>query len=146
MTVFSLAVQAIQFPQGGPIMDLETSPYNNARISEIGIQAWGGTGSLAEDVAIGLASNTPVAQFSMPLMSEFIVGRQSVSTIAVLWTTAPTVPANFFRRASFAAGSFTKFYIWTFPRGLTIPAGSSMVMWGLGLTANLVQGWWIIEE
>ena len=128
-------------------MDLETSPYNSTCVTEVCVETfWAGTGSVVQDIALGIAPNAPVQRFSIPLMSEESVGAQSFSKVGLLWTTAPTIPTNFFRRVSGGVVTGGKFCIWTFPRGLIVAASASMVLWQIGTGVNNIIGGWAIDE
>jgi hypothetical protein len=52
------------------------------------------------------------------------------ATTAIAWGTGPTVPAQFMRRVSFPA-TVSSSILWTFPEGIFIPAGQSLVLWNL---------------
>lgn len=56
------------------------------------------------------------------------------STCAVLWTVAPTVPANYFRRVNIA-GVIGEPSILIFPDGLGVAASGEMVLWNLQANA-----------
>lgn len=103
---------------------------NSAKITEIVLTLGAATASvyaLGTPAAIGNNPTTPV-----PLLSEQDAS-VSVATLATAWTTPPTAPAAFYKRASMPA-SIGAQLVWTFPQGLIIPANSSLVVWNL--TAN----------
>lgn len=56
-------------------------------------------------------------------------------TTAVAWGTGPTVPAQFFRRVGLPAAVGNSHTFSFEPRGLTIPAGGSLVVWNLAANA-----------
>lgn len=59
--------------------------------------------------------------------------------IATAWTIGPSSPTNFMRRAGIA----NTIGIFTFPRGLTVPSGNSVVLWNLATndTFDVVLVW-----
>ena len=67
------------------------------------------------------------------------------TTTALAWGTAPTVPANFFRRCSFAA-TIGAGLIWTFPRGIIVLKALSSVLWNPSGTANSVADTWVVVD
>lgn len=60
----------------------------------------------------------------------------SVMNGSLTWGTSPTVPLIFHRRWNGAA-TIGVGIIWTFPRGLTFPISSSMVIWNI--TASIAN-------
>ena len=66
------------------------------------------------------------------------------TTCCVAWGTAPTVPANFFRRiscpATIGAGA-----ILSFPKGLGIPVSGSVIWWIIA-TAPVCDVWAVVDE
>jgi hypothetical protein len=57
----------------------------------------------------------------------------SLTTAAVAWGIAPTVPTNFNRRVSTAIATGAGIIL-TFPRGFGIPVSSSVVIWIIAAT------------
>lgn len=85
-------------------------------------------------VGFGRSANTPTLTGGVAFLAEEFAGPTGLTQGAVAFGTAPTVPTQFFRRFSLAAlvGAAVA---WTFPRGITLPAGGqAMVAWNI--TAN----------
>ncbi len=61
----------------------------------------------------------------------------------VAWGTSPTVPLIYHRRANLTLASVG--IIWTFPRGLTIPISSGVVIWNIATTVAADVSW-VIDE
>lgn len=57
----------------------------------------------------------------------------SLTTFRRAWTTLPTSPTTFIRRAAFAAAAGNA-VLWVFPRGYGIPANGSLVLWNTSVT------------
>jgi hypothetical protein len=95
---------------------------------------------LGRPAAIGVNPTTP-----QTILQEDPADPVGTVTVCVAWTTtAPTVPANFFRRitcvAAIGAG-----VIWTFPRGLKIAVSNSIVLWVIA-TAPVEDVWCVVDE
>lgn len=56
----------------------------------------------------------------------------SVSNGAIAWSTSPTAPTIYHRRWNGTLASVG--VVWTFPRGLVIPASGALVNWNLATT------------
>ena len=50
--------------------------------------------------------------------------------VATSWATAPTVPANFYRRLGLKAAAGAAMIV-AFPRGLVVPQSGSIVLWNV---------------
>ena len=67
------------------------------------------------------------------------------TTTALAWGTAPTVPANFFRRVSLPA-TIGAGIIWTFPRGIIVLKALSSVLWNPSAGSNSVADTWVVVD
>ena len=89
------------------------------------------TFGLGRPAAIGVGPTTPVV-----LLGE--AGgdaNEAVASTAVAWgTSAPTIPAQFFRRIGLPA-TIGVGVTWTFPTGIHIPAGGTLIVWNLAANA-----------
>jgi hypothetical protein len=83
------------------------------------------TFGLGRPAAKGLVPTGPVT-----LLLESGTDAPSQTGTAIAWGTGPTVPANFFRRVSFPA-TIASFILWTFPKGIFIRAGETVVLWNI---------------
>jgi hypothetical protein len=88
----------------------------------------------------GLTPTTPV----VPLVESDGDPNSLTSSTALAWGTAPTVPTQFFRQTSFAA-AVGAFVIWSFPNGIFIPSGQTLVLWN-SATNGVVDVYTTIEE
>jgi len=110
--------------------ELIAPPVRGAWLRELLVTLAAATAStygLGRPAAKGVAPTTPVR-----LLNESGGDPMAVeSTTAIAWTTtAPTVPAQFFRRVSFPA-TVSSSILWVFVNGLYIPGGETLVLWNL---------------
>ena len=68
----------------------------------------------------------------------------ALTTAAIAWGTAPTAPAVFLRRADTTV-IIGVGVIWTWPRGLVLPASGSVVMFNL-ITNSTADVWAVVDE
>ena len=83
------------------------------------------TFGLGRPAAKGITPTAPV----LNLDEQGSIDPLTTST-AIAWGTGPTAPAQFYRRTSFPA-VISSFTLWTFPNGLIVPAGLTLVLWNL---------------
>ncbi len=143
MAIYSLAQRTIVTAAAGATWEIIAGAVRRPRILEIGLSqvtAVAGTYGLGRPQAIGVDPTTPVT-FSAELVGDHV----STVTAVVAWTTtAPTVPSLYLRRvtcpATIGAG-----VIWTFPRGLYLPAAGTLVLWVIA-TAPVLDVWCVLDE
>jgi hypothetical protein len=124
--------------------EVRSAAANRPKLMEIGISINAATASvfgIGRPAAIGVGPTSP-----QTWLDESDGGAGTgLTTSAVAWgTTAPTVPANFFRRVSTPA-TVGAGIIWTFPRGLGLPVAGSIVVWVLA-TSSVADVWGVVEE
>ena len=144
MGLYELAVRTSSGTSAAAAWEIRTSANVRARIMELGVflaAATASTYGLGRPAAIGVTPTSPV-DFLPEDPADPTVSGQVQSAVA--WTTGPTVPANFFRRISLPSTIGTGI-IWTWARGLVIPASSSVVLWNLA-TNGVVDAYAVIEE
>jgi hypothetical protein len=97
-------------------------------------------------VGLGRSANTPTLTSGVAFLAED-EGRPTGSTQgAVAFGTAPTVPTQFFRRFSMAAlvGAAV---VYTFPRGIVLPAGGqAIVAWNITANSAVVDIHAVVDE
>lgn len=142
MAIYSLALNSTVTTTGAAAMDILAASTNSPKIMEIGISLGAAT---ASTYGIGRAANTPVQTSGIAVLAENPADPTGLSKLAVAWGTAPTVPANFFRRiglpSTVGAG-----VIWTFPRGLTVASSAAMELWNLATNSASVNVNWVVDE
>jgi hypothetical protein len=102
----------------------------------------------ANVVGLGRSANTPTLTGGVLFLSEEFSDSTPVGLTsgAVAFGTAPTVPANFFRRFSTAA-LIGAAVVFTFPRGISIPAGGqAMVTWNITANSAVVDVHAAVDE
>jgi hypothetical protein len=110
---------------------------------ELGIflaAATASTYALGRPAAIGDTPTTPVDFLQQDLAEVLAAG---VLQSAIAWGTGPTAPTAFHRRISLPATVGTGI-IWTWPTGLVIPVGASIVLWNLG-TNGVVDAYAVLD-
>lgn len=132
MAIFALANRTTVGTIAAACFELRSAASNSPKLFQLDILLAAATASvygIGRPAAIGVTPTTP----QTVLAEEQPNLPTGLTTTAMAWATGPTVPANFLRRvplpATIGAG-----YIATFPRGLGIPAASSIVLWNI--TAN----------
>ncbi|MCK4525980.1 hypothetical protein KAW18_01310 [candidate division WOR-3 bacterium] len=114
-----------------------------AKLLEIGFFLVAATASqigLGRPQAIGITPTTPV-NFLPEDPNDVIASGVVQSSLA--WATGPTVPTAYLRRISLPA-TVGVGVIWTFPRGITIPVSSSLILWNVG-TNSLLDCYAVVE-
>lgn len=113
----------------GPICDLESSAIESPALLALDFSLKLGT-STSSIFGLGAASNTPVAIGSQGFLPYNPSDPICTSVLATEWSTAPAVPANFFRIFNFTNNHYALF-TFTFPRGLKLQPSSSLVLWSI---------------
>jgi len=128
MAIGSLSLNTTVTTTAAAAWDVKAGATIRAKVMELGINLGAATTST---YGIGRSANTPVQTSPVLLQQEDPNDGAFVTGCAVAWGTAPTVPAQFFRRVSLPA-TIGAGIIWTFPRGLVlVTGGSSLVCWNL---------------
>ena len=97
-------------------------------------------------VGFGRSANTPTLTGGVAFQAED-EGRVTAATqAAVAFGTAPTVPAQFFRRFSLAA-LIGAAVVYTFPRGVVMAAaGPALVAWNITANSAVVDIHAVVDE
>jgi hypothetical protein len=144
--LYGLAPQSANTSIATCALEIRAAQTNEPRIVELGFSQLSAPGAvctygLGRPGAIGVTPTSPAAFVAESNVSG---GANSVTTGAVAWGTAPTAPTNFLRRVS-PNNLIGTGMIWTFPRGVDIPLGQSVVLW-LITVAVLLDMWVEIDE
>lgn len=97
------------------------------RLYELGLTLQAAT---ASTWGLGRPANVPAGGAVVGLLSTENGAVSGSGIVLSGQTTAPTVPAQFFRRIGFAA-TIGLGIIWVFRSGIYIPAGTSLVLWNI---------------
>ena len=131
MPIYSLSNRTTNVTIANPCLEIIAGAAARPRIMEIGIFMAAATESvfgIGRPAAIGITPTTPVT-----MLAEDNGDPAGEVTTALAWATPPTVPTAFFRRISLAAAVGTG-VIFTFPKGLYIPAAGAIVVWNITAT------------
>lgn len=127
MSLYALSQRTTQTVTANASWEVRSTSTNKPKIMELGISqvtAVAGTYGIGRPAAIGITPTTP-----QTFVDEGDGNAPAaLTTAAVAWGTAPTVPANFNRRLTCAA-TIGVGAIFTFPRGFGIPISGSIVVW-----------------
>lgn len=120
------------------------SPATN----EAALMEWGYFNGAATACVTGLgrSANTPTLTGGVAFLAEDEGRPTGLTQGAVAFGTAPTVPANFFRRFSLAA-LIGAAVVYTFPRGIVLPAGGqAIVAWNITANSAVVDIHAVVDE
>lgn len=142
MALYSLGVRTSSGTTGTAAWEIRAAATDRLFIVEIGVflaAATASTYGLGRPAAIGVTPTSPVT-----VLAEDSANPTGTGTSALAWGTGPTVPTNFLRRISFPA-TIGSGVIWTFPKGLVVPASGSIVLWNAA-TNGVVDAYAVIDE
>jgi len=128
MAIYSIANRTGIATTTAASFELRGPASARVRLMEIGIWLNAATQSpigLGRPQAIGVTPTSP-----LNVLAEDPNDATGASTTALAWGTPPTVPVQFFRRFNIA-GAIGAGVIATFPRGLIIAGGASVVLWNI---------------
>ncbi len=143
MARFELGVNSVAAAAAAAYLEIR-SPTKPVSVLELGFFTQAATASsvgIGRPAAIGVTPTSP--QTVLSTVSTSLTG--TVQT-ASAWGTAPTVPANHFRRLTFPA-SIGAGAILQWPVGdLVIPTGGSLVLWNFGGAAGSILSCYVAVE
>lgn len=115
-----------------PMADMKAGAIANARLYELVINNGANT---AGSWGLGRPGNDgSVVQTGTTLTQAENAGDAvGLTKVAATWSTAPTIPAVFNRRAAMN-GNIGNGVIWSFPRGMLMLVNKGLVVWNI--TAN----------
>ena len=142
--IYSLGVRTVDGTNAAAAWGIRTgATLGRVKLLEIGFFLVAATASvlgLGRPAAIGTTPTSPVN--FLPEDPNDVIASGVVQS-ALAWGGAPTVPAAFLRRISLPATIGTG-VIWTFPKGITIPVSSELVLWNLA-TNSLLDAYAVIS-
>jgi hypothetical protein len=130
-TVSAAAID-IKAGSAAPSSLYEVSLCNLGAALTLGIGRPGNDGSVTQTSPVLLQSENPADP-------------ACATSIATTWSVAPTTPTVFFRRYQ-AAATAGHGIIWTFPRGLNMPATKGVVIWNIAVGNTTTQSGYHVEE
>jgi hypothetical protein len=143
MALYEIGTRTVTVTSGAAAAEFRSGSGQRCYVREIGISLGAATASIVgigKPAAIGVTPTSPItALASDPADSA------ATAQIATAWGTAPTAPANFWRRfgmpANIGAG-----IVWTWwNRPLVIAVSSSIVVWNLA-TNGVMDVYVVFEE
>ena len=143
MTQYSRTIRTSATGSGVAAVELIAGASKACKVTEIGIALVNATAStfgLGRPAAKGITPTTPVFLLN-PLGGDPGAVRAS---LAVAWGTGPTIPAAFFRQCSLPATVGAE-RVWSFAKGLYVPANGSLILWTL-TTVSIADVYFTIEE
>jgi hypothetical protein len=142
--LISLGVRTIGAANAAAAWEIRTGTTpGRAKLIEIGFFVVAATKTvigLGRPAAIGVTPSSPVD--FLPEDPNDVVASGVVQS-SLSWATGPTVPVAFLRRVSLPDVVGTG-VIWTFPKGITIPVSSGLVLWNLS-TNSVLDAYAVIE-
>lgn len=146
MSLYALSVRTTLATINQCCWEIYTTSTMPIKIYEIGIStvtAQAMVLGLAKPAAAGVGQTTP-ASF-IPEQDSGLPTSKTLSAVA--WgTSAPTIATTgFLRRVSIVA-AIGAGVIWTFPRGLYVPASTSMCINNIAASTGFLDCWAVIDE
>jgi hypothetical protein len=143
MAIYSLGLRTTDVTQNHANVEIYTPSTLAIKIMEIGLAQVTATACI-----YGLGR--PAAQGVTPVPVLFQAEQNSSDPAAktnasLSWGTSPTQPTIFMRRVATPAAVGAG-VIWTFPRGLQLPASSSIVIWNISNPTVACDVWIVIDE
>ena len=127
MAIYSLGQRTTNFTITQASVEYHTPSTLRARMLELGIIQASAT---AQSLGLGRPQAQGVTPVDVLFQADDSADVAATLESALSWATSPTVPLVFHRRWNSAA-TVGVGIIWTFPRGLVIPATASLVIWNI---------------
>lgn len=143
MAIYSLSLRTTVTTIGAASWAMLSPATNEAALMEFGYFNGAATACV---VGLGRSANTPTLTSGVAFLAEDEGRPTGLTQAAVAFGTAPTVPTQFFRRFSLAAlvGAAVVF---TFPRGIVLPAGGqAIVTWNITANSAVVDIHAVVDE
>lgn len=136
MAIFSLSLRTTVTTTGAAAWAALSPSTNEAAVMELRYVNGAATASV---IGVGRSANTPTLTGGVAFLAEDEGRPAGVTQAAVAFGTAPTVPTNFFRRASIAAVIGVGI-VYTFPRGIVLAAaGAAILVWNITTNSAVVD-------
>lgn len=143
MAVYSVALNSTVATTGAAGWDVKAAATNRPRVMELG---YVNGASTASTYGYGRSANTATQTTPVLVQAEDPADAAALTGCAVAWSVAPTLPAQFFRRASIPA-TVGAGIIFTFPRGLALGNSSaSLVQWNLATNSAACNVYVVVDE
>jgi hypothetical protein len=144
MARYDLSFRTLDGTVSLPCAELRSTSSDKPRLLELGMLQAAAAAS-AMQIGLGVPAAIGIGPISpTKMLAEETADPAAAVLVATQWTTKPTVPTAFYRRAGAAAGVGNGLIL-GFPRGLTIALSSSLVLWNI-LANNLLDCYATIGE
>jgi hypothetical protein len=130
MAIYSLALRTTVFTSGSTAnwQILATAAVRPKMLELSYIQLT----AIASQIGLGTPQAVAGTPVSVTFQSDDPNDVAATTTGQISWTTSPTVPLIYRRRWNGTLASVG--VVWTFPRGLIVPASGAMVLWNIATT------------
>lgn len=149
MAIYSLAANSAAVTQGAAACEIRSTSAHKPKIFELGFSQ----SVLPATTSISMGIGRPAAIGQNPGGPVKVIDEQdgngptALTTMATAWGTAPTVPANFFRRTTVTNATLGTGAIFSFPRGLALAITSSVVLWVITVSSSVgLDMWAVVDE
>jgi len=143
MAIYSLALRTTVTTIAAASWAALSPATNEAAVMEFGYFNGAATACV---VGFGRTANTPTLTGGVAFLAEDEGRPAGVTQAAVAFGTAPTVPTQFFRRFDLAA-LIGAAVVFTFPRGITLPAaGQAICAWNITANSAVVDIHCVVDE
>lgn len=143
MAIYSLAQRTTVTTIGAASWAALSPATNEAAVMEWGYFNGAATACV---VGFGRTANTPTLTGGVAFLAEDEGRPTGLTQSAVAFGTAPTVPTQFFRRFSLAA-LIGAAVVYTFPRGIVLPAGGQAICaWNITANSAVVDLHCVVDE
>lgn len=143
MAIYSLALRTTVTTNGAASHAFLSPATNEAAMMEWGYFNGAATANV---VGLGRTANTPTLTGGVAFQAEDEGRPTGLTQAAVAFGTAPTIPTQFFRRFSMAA-LIGAAVVYTFPRGIVLPAGGQAICaWNLTANSAVVDIHVVVDE
>jgi hypothetical protein len=143
MAIYSLSQRTTVTTIAAASWAMLSPATNEAAVMEM---RWVNGAATASVIGIGRTANTPTLTSGVAFLAEDEGRPTGLTQSAVAFGTAPTVPTQFFRRASIAAVIGCGI-IYTFPRGIVMAAGGAAIcVWNITANSAVVDIDAVVDE
>lgn len=143
MAIYSLALRTTVTTIAAASWAALSPATNEAAVMELGYFNGAATANV---VGWGRTANTPTLTGGVAVLAEDEGRPTGLTQAAVAFGTAPTVPTQFFRRFSMAA-LIGAAVVFTFPRGIVLPAGGQAICaWNITANSAVVDIHMVCDE
>jgi hypothetical protein len=141
MSIYSVGLRTTDTTINHAMVEIYTPSTLAIKVMEIGIAK---TSTAAVALGLGRPQAQGVTPVAVAFQPEQNSGDPAAKTNASLsWATSPTVPLVYLRRV-LLPGTAGAGVIWTFPRGLHLPASASLIIFNI--TAGEAMDVWIVID